>query len=85
MTSTKESILLITAIIITPLLFFTFILPELLSPHIVACWELADHLDDFSPIECVQYIDANPGATGQDVVDYYINNNDIKELLDNPI
>ena len=64
------------------------ILPEVLSPYMDACRTLAINVYEVGFAECVQYMEVNPGATGQDVVDYsytITNNNNLKELLDNPI
>ena len=77
----------LTILIAIPIgiLLCIIIMPEILSPYMDACYTLASNVHELSPIECVQYMEANPGATGQDVVDYETSLTKIDELLNNPL
>ena len=83
--STTVGLLLILSMIPVGVLLSSIIVPEILSPYFSICFELAWNVDGLSPAECIQYMEANPGATGQDVVDYEASLTKIDELLNNPL
>ena len=70
-------------------------IPEMFSPYVFTCFDLAVTVDgELSTIECVQYMEVNPGATGQDVIEHDIKqdieddiprSSKLEELLNNPI
>ena len=64
------------------------------SPYYSVCLELAWNINGLSPNECIQYMEVNPGATGQDVIEHDIEQDieeditrspKLEELLNNPI
>lgn len=79
-------VLIITIISVVIFIALLILTPEILSPYMINCHELVRHVGGLTPVEGVQYMETNPGATGQDVVDYYMKQpTKINELLNNPI
>ena len=43
----------------------------ILNQYSDECWELSSISDNLSIYNCVRYLEANPGATGQEVIDHH--------------
>ena len=88
-TLNKGNCLMILIVAPVSLLLIIIVTPEILSPYSDTCYVLASNVDGLNLVDCVQYMEANPGATGQDVVDakisYERSLTKIDELLNNPI
>ena len=57
------------------------------SPHSDACLKLAQQFNELTLPDCVWYVDENPSATGQDIVDHFkpTTKPSLEELLANPV
>ena len=48
------------------------------------CRKLTEHFVELSKFDCISYLNENPGATGQNVLDHY-NILTIDQVLENPV
>lgn len=54
------------------------------DPYNDACWQIKEYFAELSISNCIDYLNDNPGATGQDM----INNQNIvtmEQVLENPV
>ena len=90
MSKKVEFLIALCCVSLAGTLVLLLIPPEILSPYMDACRTLAINVHEVGFAECVQYMEANPGATGQDVVNYDTKQDTkqstkIDELLNNPL
>ena len=77
------TIFVIGAICFGVLAFSTLVSVEL-DPYSDACGQMKEHFAGLSRSDCIDYLNDNPGATGQDVLDHY-NIITIEQIVENPV
>ena len=41
------------------------------NPYVDVCWNFIHNVEGISVMECINYMEENPNATGQDIIEHY--------------
>ena len=81
-------IICVTAMCAIPaMLAISAISDSMFNQHNNACLNFVQHVDGLTTDQCIEYLDINPDATGQEMLDHYSNQNQkiLDKLLSEPV